>query len=204
MDTSLPQIAVKKFTEVGDPTLLLLGGFGIFFFLWSHPDHRDLARGWAIALGLCIALTVAAKVALYLGDNPTHIVRLRSPSGHVAIATTFYGSCAMLLSSNKGKATRLLAGIGTALLLCGLAGSRVALGLHSLAEIMVGFAIGTFCLVVFAHRLHWGSPLINPGQLIALLFLLAVTRFARIDAESMIAYSTKSMMVFTTMDSDSP
>jgi hypothetical protein len=48
MNLDLP----RQFTEPGDPTLLLLGGFGTFF-LWADDRRRVLARSWTMALGLC-------------------------------------------------------------------------------------------------------------------------------------------------------
>src|SRR5258708_7389411 len=130
MDALLPRYSLKKFTELGDPTLLLLGGFGIFFYLCIQPDRRQLSRDCALVLGFCIVLTITCKMAFYLADGPTHITRLRSPSGHVAIATTFYGCCAMLFSCGRRNLVRLLVGIGTAVFVFALAASRVALGLH--------------------------------------------------------------------------
>ena len=45
------QNLLVKFTDLGDPTLLLLGGLGLFFYLWTDDERRVLARSWAVALG---------------------------------------------------------------------------------------------------------------------------------------------------------
>jgi hypothetical protein len=194
MDVPSFDKSVRKFTDLGDPTLLLFGGLGIFFYLWSHPTAQQVARDWAVAFGLCIALTIASKIVLHLIDDRSHAGRLRSPSGHVAIATTFYGGCVLLLTSGKGMLTRLLAGFVAALFLVALAGSRVVLGLHTLPEIAVAFLIGIFCLGLFAHTLSRGPAPGDGGQLVALLLLLAVTRFARVDGEGFIASGAKTVM----------
>lgn len=199
MDVSFLDRSVRKFTELGDPTLLLCGGLGVFFCLWTQPTSRRIARDWAVAFGLCIALTISSKIFFYFADAASGVERLRSPSGHVAIATTFYGGCALLLTFSNGTLTRVLASVVTALFLLALAGSRVVLGLHTLSEVAVAFFIGIFCFGVFAHRLDQGSSQSDAGQLATLLLLLVVTRFARIDAEGFIAFGAKNMIALQRM-----
>src|ERR1700732_2822064 len=107
----MQQDSLKKFSELGDPTLLLLCGLGVFFYLWSVDERRSLARGWAVAFGLCVFLTVMSKFAFYLvGSNQSNSFRLQSPSGHVAIGTGFYGCCALLLAAGRrpGPGIRIL------------------------------------------------------------------------------------------------
>ena len=55
---------LKRLTDLGDPTLLLLGGLGVFFYLWSDDERRALARSWAVAFGLCVFLTIIASSPL--------------------------------------------------------------------------------------------------------------------------------------------
>ena len=52
------QDLLKRFTDLGDPTLLSFGGLGVFFYLWSDDERRVLARSWALAFGLCVFLTI--------------------------------------------------------------------------------------------------------------------------------------------------
>src|SRR5260370_39253151 len=93
------QDLLKRLTALGDPTLLLLGGLAVFFYLWSDDQRRALARSWAVAFGLCVVLTIASKFAfLLIGGNQANSFALRSPSGHVAIATGFYGCGALMVA----------------------------------------------------------------------------------------------------------
>src|SRR5262245_34058655 len=117
MDVSSFDKSLRKFTELGDPTLLLCGGLGVFFCLWTQPTRRQIARDWAVAFGLCIVLTITSKIVFYFAGGASGVDHLRSPSGHVAIATTFYGGCALLLTLGKGMLTRVLASVITALFL---------------------------------------------------------------------------------------
>src|SRR5260370_30630671 len=86
------QDLLKRFTDFGDPTLLLLGGLGVFFYLWSDDERRVLAGSWALAFGLCVFLTIASKVAFLIGGRQTRSFGRRLPSGYVAIVTGFFGS----------------------------------------------------------------------------------------------------------------
>jgi membrane-associated phospholipid phosphatase len=184
----MQQDLLEKFTELGDPMLLLLGGLGVFFYLWCADERRSLARGWAVAFGLCVFLTVTSKFAFYsFGGNQPDSFRLHSPSGHVAIGTGFYGCCAMMLAAGRSQAGRLLIWSGTAMLLGGLAASRIMLGLHTIPEIAIAFAIGAFCLVVFGTYLGNKQPaMLNASQMIALLVLIDVAHYSHVDGEPLI------------------
>src|SRR4030088_2569140 len=177
------QDLLKRFTDFGDPTLLLLGGLGVFFYLWSDDERRVLAGSWALAFGLCVFLTIASKVAFLIGGTQPRSFGLRSPSGHVAIATGFYGCCALMLATGRSQAARVLICVGTVMLVGMVAGgrmrvgslaaSRIMLGLHTVPEIVVAFVIGAFCLVVFGVHLSGGQPImLNAGQVIARLLLV--------------------------------
>jgi membrane-associated phospholipid phosphatase len=179
---------LKKFTEIGDPTLLLLGGLALFFYLWSHDERRALARDWAIAFGLCVLLTLLGKLVLHLaGAGEPGPLRLLSPSGHVAIGTAFYGGCAMIFVASHGRAVRILIHGATAALLLLLAASRLMLGLHSVAEVGAAFAIGGFCLAVFAVRRSGHRPVaVDVREAVALLLLIGVAHYSRVDGEALI------------------
>jgi membrane-associated phospholipid phosphatase len=180
---------LTKFTDLGDPTLLLLGGLGLFFYLWTDDERRVLARGWAVAFGLCVFLIIVSKFTFYLLGNQTKLFRIHSPSGHVAIATSFYGCWAMMLATGRNQTTRVLICVGTAILLGTIAASRIMLGLHNIPEVAFAFAIGAFSLVVFAIYLGTGQPIaLSAGQVLALLLLIDVTHYARVDAEALIGH----------------
>jgi hypothetical protein len=179
---------LEKFTDLGDPMLLLLGGLAVFFYLWSADERRVLARSWGVAFGLCVFLTITSKFAFHLiGGSQPNSFRLLSPSGHVAIGIGFYGCCAMMLAAGRSHAARVFICVGTAMLLGMLATSRIVLGLHTVPEIAVAFAIGALSLVLFGIYLGNGRPIVlNAGQVIALLLLIDVAHYSHVDGESLI------------------
>jgi hypothetical protein len=194
----LSRDALVSFTALGDPTFLLCAALGAFFYLWvSH--RRRLAAYLALAVGLSVALTIGAKFGFLLAYSPDGSPRLRSPSGHVAIATTVYGCCVVMLTATSGAPVRAASIIGLVVFLLALAGTRLALQLHSILEIAVGFLIGLACLLVFAHGLRTDRGKFDAGRFAALLLLLAVTRFARVDAEEMIAYGARLAALLSRM-----
>jgi hypothetical protein len=180
-----------KLTNLGDPMMLLLGGLGVFFYLWSADERRNLARSWALAFGLCVLLTILSKLVFHLIRwNEANSLRLLSPSGHVAIGTGFYGCCAIMLAAGRSRAASVLICLGTVLLLGILAASRFMLGLHSVPELVVAFAIGGASLAVFTRHPGNGRPIaLNAGHVISFLFLIFFTHLVpRVDGEAVIVH----------------
>jgi hypothetical protein len=95
----------------------------------------------------------------------------------------------MMLAAGRSQAARVLICVGAAILLGMIAGSRIMLGLHNIPEVAFAFAIGTFSLVVFGIYLGNKQPIaLSAGQVIALLLLIDVTHYARVDAEALIGH----------------
>jgi len=141
---------VKRFTELGDPTLLLLAALAMFFYLWIDDDRRQMAGAWAQSVGLCIGLIFVSKLVLHVyGQAELGPFRLFSPSGHVAIATSFYGNLAILLARGRSRRFGIALFAGAALLIVLLAASRLVLRLHSLPEIAIALTIGLVALRPF-------------------------------------------------------
>ena len=149
--------------------------------------RRRLAGYLALAGGLSIVLTIGAKVGFLLARSG----RLRNPSSRIAIATTVYGCCAMML-----------AGAGD-----GLCTGRVRV---TALFLLAGPVLPCSCTMFPRSSSNTGRAFLrlpahfsyqfDVGQLAALLLLLAVTRFARLDAEEMIAYGAR----MATLSSNAP
>jgi len=105
------------------------------------------AVAYAKALLICLIATFAMKfsfAACGVGEG------VRSPSGHVAFAATFYGCLAMLLAARRSALARGFVAAAVAGFVVLVAVSRVALHAHSRLETIVGAAVGLAALAVFA------------------------------------------------------
>lgn len=164
-----PQIAsfLWRVTEFGDAVYIVPAVAGATVALWI-AGKRDAARALALAFGLCLAVTVVAKVALifsYRGGP------LRSPSGHTAISAFFYGSIALLLWKRDWAPLPRMIGVGACLALVGLiAVSRFEVGGHSRTETAVGLVFGAAAVAFFAARLNWAgrARAVLPAALVGL------------------------------------
>lgn len=154
-------------TDLGDAALLLPASAAVLAYLLYIRSTRT-ASIWATTLALCVTLTVLGKLALYTCASDLYWTDLRSPSGHTSISVTFYGCCALMMGVDKERWTRLLlAGAGAATAMA-IAASRVLLGAHTITDVIVGSAIGVFCVAWFASRyvtaprspLPWASAVV--------------------------------------------
>jgi hypothetical protein len=119
----------------------------------------------------------------------------------VAIATAFYGNCAMLLAMGHGRTFGLAVFGGTAVLIAFLAVSRMLLGLHSVPEIAVALVIGLASLSPFHLSLATRPIVLRAGQPIALLVLIGVVRISNVDGEALVAHLARDI---ASMGAESP
>ncbi|MEJ0019959.1 MAG: phosphatase PAP2 family protein [Acetobacteraceae bacterium] len=116
-----------------------------------------LLQGWrrgAVAWGLAVAATFGGMLVLKLlflaCPASLGVLDLRTPSGHVAAATVVSGGLAALLL--RRRRLGLLVAAAAAVV---IGATRLALGVHSPAEVAVGAAIGlagAWALMVLAGR----------------------------------------------------
>jgi len=136
------------FNVLGEAVLLVPAALMIFFVLFIR-GYFGLARAWLIANVTTIMLIALAKLAIFrcgagLGFGVV------SPSGHVSLATTFYPCVALLLSRTCSRNGRTLAFVAALVLVSLIGASRVAVGDHVKAEVIVGFAIGLAGVMAYA------------------------------------------------------
>ncbi|MGQ4556447.1 phosphatase PAP2 family protein [Halobellus sp. GM3] len=148
---SLPEAVTAVFwalTHLGNPYLLL----ALVALAYLFGDRVGLSRrsaAFALALGLCaIGLTVGLKHFFGLPRPPTsYRGDLGFPSGHALGSTVFWGGVAVL--STRGRWRRRLAAAGALVAIVCL--SRVLIGVHYLADVVAGVAVGSaFLAVAFA------------------------------------------------------
>jgi membrane-associated phospholipid phosphatase len=160
---------VTFLTDFGDSAVLLPLSAVMLVWLLAAQRYRT-AMWWAGALALLGILTGGLKV-MFAACPPTRA--LNSPSGHTGFSMLVYGALALLIASNRrtlGRALILLTAITFA---AAIAISRVILGMHSIPETILGLAIGSACLALFAVGYDRREQ--RSGSLVALAVIVALT-----------------------------
>ncbi|WP_049986677.1 phosphatase PAP2 family protein [Halobellus rufus] len=147
---SLPEAVTAVFwalTHLGNP-YLLLACVALAYLLGDRVGISRRSAAFALGLGLCaIGLTIGLKHLFGLPRPPiSYRDGLGFPSGHALGSTTFWGGVAVL--AHRGAWRRRLA--VAAAVVATVALSRVLIGVHYLADVVAGVAIGTaFLAAVF-------------------------------------------------------
>ena len=129
---------IAALTDFADLAVLLpvwaLAGLGLAVMGW-----RRAALAWGCVVPSVLGGMLLAKLAVTALAGPlTVLLHLRSPSGHTAAAAMVYGGLAGLLLCRTRRQALLIAG-GVAFVI-GL--SRLALGVHSLMDVLVAAPAG--------------------------------------------------------------
>jgi hypothetical protein len=175
-------------TDFGDAVFILPASLVVFVCLWVARARR-VALAWAAALLLCILLLALSKLSFRACGEWVASLDIRSPSGHVGLATAFYLSGAAIFAAGRAPQLRRWLFMSSVLLIGAIAASRVILGFHSPAEIAVGLVIGAISMLVFRALTVGKIEILHiPRAVPALLILLAVGAHGQhIDAERLIA-----------------
>ncbi len=130
-------------TDFGDAAITLPLLVVIALFLAVRSGLRAQA-GWTAAIGGAFAAILVLKILFGTFPVLGLPIDVRSPSGHTASASAAYGGLALLLF---GRSAGFCAAIATAL---AIGGSRIALDMHSLPEVLIGAAVGIAAVLVLA------------------------------------------------------
>ena len=135
-------------TNLGDLAVLLPASLGLIAFL-AWTGAKEDAAAYAVAMAFCLLAALLAKLAFAACGARYDLLGVESPSGHTAFSATFYGCLALLFAAGRPLARRLALYFGAAALILLIGASRVALQAHSVAEVVVGFAIGAISIGLF-------------------------------------------------------
>lgn len=136
-----------------------------------------LALDWAACIIACAGVIGAAKLFLAGCSHRIAVPDVTSPSGHAALGTVVYGGFALLLGSRLGTIERRTVYAGAALLIGGIAVTRVLLHAHGVAETALGLGVGLAAVAVFRAVLAANPPVRLPvewlcgGALICILVM---------------------------------
>lgn len=139
-----------------------------------------LARRWLDAILLMLAPAAAElfmallKLLVHRPRPPLEDARIVDsgfsfPSGHATLAATFYGTVAFLLILRaRPEWLKALIGVVAAIIVFAIGVSRVYLGVHYSTDVLAGWALGTFWLVVVVlvdHIAQQSSGRLRPATL---------------------------------------
>jgi membrane-associated phospholipid phosphatase len=121
-----------------------------------------LALDWAACIAVCLGAIAAVKLLLAGCSHRIAVPCVASPSGHAALGAVVYGGFALLLAGPLGPVERRAVYTAAALLILAIAGSRVVLQVHSLAETALGLGAGLAAVAAFRAVLAAGPPVRLP------------------------------------------
>ncbi len=131
---------MNTLTDFADQAVIL-PVYGLAFVALLAMGWWRAAFAWLGVVAVVFSLVLVGKVAAFdCGGALAREIGLRSPSGHTASAAMVYGGLLGLL--RKGGRRQMIApllALGFAVVI-GI--SRIALGAHSVIEVIVGGAIG--------------------------------------------------------------
>ena len=170
-------------TNFGDQAVVLPLAACVFVILLSLGWRRG-----ALAWGCCVAGVLAVMLVLKLLALAcgTHFAwtGLASPSGHTATAAVVYGGLFALLVPRSRGGTLVAACAGGAIALAiGL--TRLALHVHTPADVLVGAAVGVTGAVLMRHLAGTRPPRpAAPWLLAAACLILLIFHGDKLQAES--------------------
>jgi membrane-associated phospholipid phosphatase len=132
-------------TDLGDSGYLLPASLGLLAVLWAAGDRRA-ARAFGVAAALCVAITVALKIAFMTSRG---VATVYSPSGHASFSAYFYASIGFIAVRMNHTALARAFAAACLVLVALIAASRVALGGHTPAETLLGLLLGGLCFILF-------------------------------------------------------
>jgi membrane-associated phospholipid phosphatase len=127
---------VTFLTDFADQAVILPIVLAIGIALFAQGWRRG-AAAWAVVVVATFAAMLALKLVFLACSASFGTGDIRTPSGHVAAATVVAGGLAALLLRRRAAVLALAALAAVAI---GI--SRLALGLHSPAEVVIGGAVG--------------------------------------------------------------
>jgi undecaprenyl-diphosphatase len=145
-------VALAIATNVGKPALLLVAS-AVLALLLAWKRRWRLFLPWCVAMGGTLACGEATRhfvKRMRPFDGHAFVVGAgySFPSGHAMLSTAFFGmqACLLLYGLDSRHHRAVVAG---AVALIGFVGlSRVVLMAHCLSDVLAGYALGAFWLVL--------------------------------------------------------
>lgn len=187
-------------TDFGDQAIILPLAVGIAL-VFALSGWRRGALAWAAAIGGTLALVLFLKLRFFACGHFLPGASLSNPSGHTAAAAAVYGGLvAMVMRSIwDNKLWSLSCAVIIAVFLAVVIGeSRLILDLHSMAEVVVGGAIGVGGAVSFVMLAGPPSHAVRMARVVLVgLLVIAMLYGFRMPAEAAIKSMATNLWPFS-------
>jgi membrane-associated phospholipid phosphatase len=176
-------------TDFGDQAVVLplVVGIALLFVL---SDWRRGALAWTAAMGGALGLILVLKLAFLACGHLVSEVHLISPSGHTGSAAAVYGGLTGVMMRSIWDAKRLifLCTAAAAIFFAAVVGgTRLTLGVHSVAEVVAGGTIGVIGAVTLVALAGSPAPGIRISRIAGTgLTMLVLLHGLRMPAETAI------------------
>lgn len=175
-------------TDLGDSGLLLPVALVGIVALWFLHSPR---LSWVLLRSVLLAgVLIAALKVLFLSCGARWVPGLVSPSGHACMSAIVYGAFATVYAAGQPTAVRVFtAGIAAAFVAF-ISFTRIALGVHTPTEVLIGLAVGVTSLAWFALSYAQMPPLKVGARALALAMAATVifSFGVRLPVESLIRH----------------
>lgn len=160
-------------SRLGEAQVMLPAAFVVLLWLAVRPSARPLAGWWLLTMSVAVGITTASKVAFIGYGWGSAEFDFTGASGHAMFSAVVYPLLLWVLVAARSPAwQRGALGLGT--LLCVMVGiSRLMLGVHSMSEVLAGWALGGGAAVIVlllarppASRMPAWLPLAVPVMLL--------------------------------------
>ena len=154
-----------KISAVGDTAFLL--PLSLVLLTYLVVTRRT---PWALAFTLALvaggAATLGAKLLFNACGGSVSSLDVISPSGHASFSAVVYGSLAIMAGARRARWQQVLLAVAALVGIGAVAASRVALGWHSVGEVVIGLALGGVSVAMFDRlRRRVQVPPLSPALL---------------------------------------
>ena len=166
---------VQVISDAGDSAVLIPLAAMLVALLWRYQGWKA-ALALLFALAACATMTIVLKLA-FIACGQTWHAGIASPSGHASMSAAVYGALGLVGARHASRWLQPPILLASWCLIIGVAVSRVFLGAHSYAEVVVGLLVGVTALALFAWRYFSLRKLPMSLGLLAALSLITVLVF---------------------------
>ncbi len=177
---------MKFLTDFADQAVVLPVAGAVLVLLLASGWRRG-ALAWAGCVAGVLGVMLMLKLVTLACGWRVPWTGLSSPSGHTAASAVVYGGLLALLirPSTAGTGLAALAG-GSVALLFGL--TRLALQVHTVADVVVGAAVGVAGAVVMRRLAGQGPRHLSWRGLVLVAGIMLVLHGRRLEAETRIRW----------------